>query len=141
MFGRKEMKCHKYTNRKEIPVPKYKAGQKLWMFSHLGGYDVCYTIIRKVSEIRWVDYSDNPYWGDVPHWEITYRHQPEFRERMVQSTVNEEDLYETEANAVKARFAEFAQDTRRILGQFGKRFNQLGITDKTMTMLLENKQE
>ena len=35
-------------------------------------------------------------------------------------------------------FDEFADDTRRILGLFGKRFNQLGITDKTMTILLEN---
>lgn len=128
------MKHHRYTNKNEKPVPGYRNGQKVWLkCSSYGDYNVDYTIIRGVSRIMWVDYSD-----DNPHWEIYYRHQPRLNDRMVQYTIEEESIYDTEAEAMRAMFDKFADDTRRILSQFGKRFNQLGITDKTMTMLLEN---
>ena len=134
------MKYHRYTNRNERPVPRYRNGQKVWLkCGSYEEYNVDYTIIRGVSRIMWVDYSDDsPCWDDVPHWEIHYRHQPRLNDRMVQYTIEEESVYDTEAEAMRAMFDKFADDTRRILGQFGKRFNQLGITDKTMTMLLEN---
>ena len=132
------MKHHRYTNKDERPVPRYMTGDVAWKKCGWNGYDVEYTVIRAVCDVRWVDYSDNPYWNDVPHGEITYRHKPKWNERMVQNPIDEEALYDTEAEAMRAMFDEFADDTRRILGQFGKRFNQLGITDKTMTILLEN---
>lgn len=132
------MKRHKYTNKNERPVPRYMTGDVAWKQCRWNDYDVEYTIIRAVCDVRWVDYSDNPCWKDVPHWEITYRHKPKWNDRMVQYPIDEEELYDTEAEAMMAIFDKFADDTRRILGQFGKRFNQLGITDKTMTILLEN---
>ena len=132
------MKHHRYTNKNERPVPRYMTGDVAWKQCGWHDYDVEYTVIRTVCDIRWVDYSDNPCWNDVPHWEITYRHKPKWNERMVQNPIDEEELYDTEAEAMRAMFDKFADNTRRILGQFGKRFNQLGITDKTMTLLLEN---
>lgn len=133
------MKHHRYTNKNEKPVPRYMTGDVAWKKSSLHGYDVEHTIIRAVCEVRWVDRSENPYWNDVPHWEITYRHKPKWNERTVQHSIDEEALYDTEAEAMRAIFDEFADDTRRILGQFGKRFRQLGISQEPTLRMLDSK--
>ena len=83
------MMHYKYTNKNELPVPKYKEGQRVWKQSgsRIVRYSVEYTTIRKVLPPRWVDY------GDKPHWVVEYRHQPMFNERMVQFPIEEEELY------------------------------------------------
>ena len=54
------MKRHKYTNKNERPVPRYMTGDVAWKKSSLHNYDVEYTTIRAICDVRWVDYSDNP---------------------------------------------------------------------------------
>lgn len=133
------MMKYKYTNKNEKPVPRYKPGQKVWTRWNVGnGYEVRYTIIRKVCDVRWIDYSDNPYSNGTSHWEVGYRHQPYLYERMKQYPINEEELFETEAEAVQAMFSEFAKDTIRLLGNFRNEYKRLGIAYNTMTKLLEN---
>lgn len=136
------MKFHRYTNKNEKPVPRYNEGQKVWM-EHCGieNYSVEYTIIRKVNEPRWVDYSESYCRGCVPHWEITYRHKPQLNDRMAQFSVNEEELYDTEADAVKAMFEKFYNDTCRQLGNFKKRYKRLGISYEPMLKIIENKEK
>ena len=134
------MKNHKYTNRNERPVPRYRNGQKVWLkCGSYEEYNVDYTIIRGVSRIRWVDYSDDsPCWDDVPHWEIHYRHQPRQNNKMVQYTIEEESLYDTEAEATKAAFVTFAADTLKRLGRFKQKFRSLGISAVPTLGILEN---
>ena len=115
------MKHYKYTNKNELPIPKYKEGQKVWKPSHIVRYGVEYTIIRKVLPPRWVDY------GDTPHWVVEYRHQPMFNERMVQFPIEEERLCDTEEEALKAEFEKFREDTCRYIEWFKKKFNALGV--------------
>ena len=123
------MKLHRYTNKDEKPIPRYKVGQRVWIFSHLfaNEYVVEQTIIRKVLLPIWVDYSDNPYWDDVPHWEIKYRHKPQINDRMVQYPIEEEAIYDTKEAALQAQFKKFKINTFRRLEQFREQFKALDI--------------
>lgn len=132
------MKHHRYTNKNERPVPRYMTGDVAWKKCVWHDYEVEYTVIRAVCDVRWVDYSDSPCWEDVPHWEITYRHKPKWNARTVQHPIDEEELYDTEAEAIRAMFDEFTDYTRRTLGQFEARFRQLGISQEPMLRMLEN---
>lgn len=131
------MMHYKYTNKNELPVPKYKEGQRVWKQSgsRIVRYSIEYTTIRKVLPPRWVDY------GDKPHWVVEYRHQPMFNERMVQFPIEEEELYDTEADAVKAAFDEFYNDTCRQLGNFKEKYKSLGISDEPMLKMIENNEK
>lgn len=117
------MKHYKYTNKNELPVPKYKEGQRVWKqsSSYLDGYGVEYTTIRKVLPPRWVDCDD------TPHWVVEYRHQPRWNERMVQYPIGEDNLYDTEEGALKANFELFCKDTFKQLEIFKNRFKSLGV--------------
>ena len=95
------MKHHRYTNKNERPVPRYMTGDVAWKKCLWHDYEVEYTVIRAVCDVRWVDYSDSPCWKDVPHWEITYRHKPKWNARTVQHPIDEEELYDTEAEAME----------------------------------------
>ena len=117
------MKHYKYTNKNELPVPKYKEGQRVWKESgsRIESYSAEYTTIRKVLPPRWVDY------GDTPHWVVEYRHQPMFNERMVQFPIEEEELYDTEEDVWKYLFDKLREDTYRELERFKAKFNALGV--------------
>ena len=117
------MKHYKYTNKNELPIPKYNEGQKLWMLSCLciDSYSVTQTIIRKVLPPRWIDYED------TPHWDVEYRHQPEWNVRMVQCPIDEESLFDTEEEALRVAFENFREDTFKKLESFKKRFEALGV--------------
>ena len=122
-MGGREMKHYKYTNKNELPVPKYKEGQKVWSrsFLWLDKYSVEQTLIRKVLPPRWVDC------GDTPHWVVEYRHQLKWNERMAQCPINEEELYDTEEEALKAKFELFCKNTFDRLEIFKKRFKAFGV--------------
>ena len=117
------MKKYKYTNKNELPIPKYKVGQKVFtnQICYLGKYEVDYTIIKKVLTPRWVESNDNP------HWEIYYRHKPRLNERILQTSIDEECLFETREEALKAMVEKFKENTISQIIQFKKQFRALGI--------------
>lgn len=121
-MGGREMKKYKYTNKNEIPVPKYKVDQIVFIeIGWLSKYSIVHTTIRKVLPPKWEE-NDNE-----PHWEISYRHQTEYNERMVQHPIYEEDIYETEEEALRAMVEKFKEDTISQVIQFKKQFRALGI--------------
>ena len=119
------MKKYKYTNKNVLPIPKYKVGQKVFtnQICYLGDYEVDYTIIKKVLTPRCVDSNDNP------HWEIGYRHQPRLNERILQTSIDEECLFETRQEALSAMVEKFKEETISQVMQFKKQFRALGITN------------
>lgn len=118
------MKQYKYTNKSERPVPKYKVGQIVFIeIKWLSKYSIVRTTIRKVLPPKWRE-NDNE-----SHWEISYRHQTEYNERMVQYPIYEEDIYETEEEALRAMVEKFKEDTISKVIQFKKQFRNLGITN------------
>ena len=119
------MKQYKYTNKNELPIPKYKVGQKVFtnQLCYLGKYEVDYTIIKKVLTPRWVDSNDNP------HWEICYRHKPHLNDRVLQTPIDEECLFESREEALSAMVEKFKEDTISQVMQFKKQFSALGITN------------
>ena len=114
------MKHYRYTKKNELPVPKYKEGQRVWKTSCVERYGVEYTTIRKVLPPIWVDY------GDMPHWVVRYRHKPMLNERMAQYPIEEERLFDTAEEALEAEFELFYKDTFKQLESFKKRFKALG---------------
>lgn len=123
-MGGREMKKYKHTNKNEIPVPKYKVGQIVFIeIGWLSKYSIVRTTIRKVLPPEWRDYDNEP------HWEISYRHQTEYNDRMVQYPIYEEDIYETEEEALRVMVEKFKEDTISQVIQFKKQFRNLGIAN------------
>lgn len=149
------MSKHKYTNKNEVPVPRYHKGQHVWFIQNdmnNGGYPTETEI--KDASVRWVDYGEctppSFYTEEQkkeldeerkPHWEIHYRHKPcLFAKRTLQHQLDEDECYPSEEEAAKASLVSFQKSVERIIGIHKKRFNKLGI-DFTTLNLLEDKDE
>ena len=146
------MKKYKYTNKNEIPVPRYHKVQHVWFIQNdmnNGGYPTETEIRDAIT--RWVDYGESPppscyteeekkEWVEErkPHWEIRYRHKPcLFAKRTVQHQLDEDKCYPSEEEAEKASLISFQDSVKRIIGIHKKRFEKLGLDFKTFN-LLEN---
>lgn len=144
------MSKYKYTNKNEIPVPRYHKGQHVWFIKddrNNGGYPT-ETEIRDIS-VLWVDYEEitppscyteeeKKEWFEEnkPHWVIRYRHKPcLFAKRTVQHQLDEDECYTSIEDATKASFISFKNSIKRILGIHKERFKKLEIDFNTKGLL------
>lgn len=66
---------------------------------------------------------------DCSGWYIAYRYKPDNCERMKRSAIKEEELFDTEQEALLAQFEDYKDSVKRKLEYFKKAANRLGMND------------
>ena len=116
------IKKYKYTNKEEIPIPKYKNGDIAWYIdSWFVHQQRC--IIKGCCNVSWFEVNKFNHSG----WLINYKYKPDYCERTKQHTIREESLFVTEQEALIALFEQFKEKVKNKLDFFGKESNRLGI--------------
>lgn len=119
----------RYQDKRYIPVPQYKAGQRVFVLEDfLGHPSVKEKLIRAVNKPYW--HEGNEY--STSCWVVTYRYQDiiggvPFGRMHTEYTLIEEDIYPTEELATIALANDFVEETKRRAMEIAKRFKSLGI--------------
>lgn len=114
------MKKYKYTNKEERPIPKYKNGDIAWYID--GWFDApqrC--IVKGCCNVSWFEGNEFNSSG----WWIDYRYKPDHCKRTVQHTIREEELFDTEQEALIALFEQFKEKVKRKVEFFNKESKSL----------------
>ena len=118
---------YKYTNKEERPIPKYKNGDIAWYIdSWFEHPQRC--IIKGCCNVSWFEGNElNP-----SGWWIDYKYKPDYCERTKQHTIREEELFDTEQEALIALFEKFKEKVKRKVDFFSKEAKRLGIKQQLL---------